>query len=245
MARNKEYRKALQSFSYLWKVDDDSWLKDQKEMWRVLRDNLYKGSDVDDVRGYQDYFIYGRNNSYIPPHTLYFLTPFQIREQADNFFVSGMLSDRDRSSIIGGGFVRGLGDINQDCRIIVRKKVREIIEWRRGSGLHEIHVKNELCHRPDDFIKSYIDQLFNLYIKRKKYSPSLDLLDYFLKSFPLLQDKKIIESIKSRDRIAELIDWSVDIIKDKKATPAMKEQANQLLDNRDEIEAIWNKVSKQ
>jgi len=243
MSINLERLKALKSFSFLWKTENEDWLLQRKSDWRTLQNSVFTGHELEDIKRYMTYFLYGTRDAYIHASIIYLLTPLDNKNQADDFFFSDVLTDADRYQIVTGGYGVDIDLVDSESLPFVRKYIKSFVEWRRGGGVGSVSLKNEVCYRPDDFVQGYLSYSFNLYLKRQKYSPSLDLLDYFLKSFPLLQDKKIIESIKSRDRVAELIDWSVDILKDKKATSAMKEHANQLLDNRDEIEAIWNKVS--
>lgn len=100
-----KYREKLGELHALWNVGDKAWLVERKRHWSDFESHwLSEGGTNSELKKYKAYFIRGEREDYIPPQTLYLMTPVDSVEAARRFFSSSCLDNTGRDSLLNSLF---------------------------------------------------------------------------------------------------------------------------------------------
>lgn len=242
MVLSSNERKALKSFSYLWKQDDENWCSNRKSDWKRLQADIFYDCELRDIKEYREYFLVGKLDAYIAPCILFFLTPVENREDSDGFFFSDVFSDEDRENIISVPYSWRIEKTQKDHEMVTRY-VRSFTEYRLACGTSDVVLNDKIIFTPNDFVKQYIENSLAIFKGRGSYSASLDTLDFFMNSLPLLTDKNVVQMYDDPNILLFIVNEGCEIILSSESShPSAKFHAQQLLDQKDKIIEIWNSL---
>ena len=155
MALRPQKRQDLESFSYLWKVDDAEWYQNRKNDWKRLQADIFYDCELRDIKEYQEYFLKGKLDGYIKEDTLFFLTPIVTKEDSDGFFYSDVFLDEERERIITQPYTWRIEKTQQGHEMVTRY-VRSFAEYRLAGGTSDVVLNDKIIFTPNDFVKQYI-----------------------------------------------------------------------------------------
>ena len=239
MTLRPQKRQTLESFSYLWKVDDAEWYQNRKNDWKRLQSDIFYDCELRDIKQYQEYFLKGKLDGYINEDTLFFLTPIVTKEDSDGFFYSDVFLDEERERIITQPYTWRIEKTQQGHEMVTRY-VRSFAEYRLAGGTSDVVLNDKIIFKPNDFVKQYIRGSLSIFKGMGSYSPAIDTLDFFMDSLPLLTDKCVVQMYDEPNILLFIVNEGCEIIlRNELSHPSAKFQAQQLLNHKDEIIAIW------
>ena len=242
MALRPQKRQDLESFSYLWKVDDADWFNNRKNDWKRLQSDIFYDCELRDIKQYQEYFLKGKLDGYINEDTLFFLTPIVTKEDSDGFFYSDVFLDEERERIITQPYTWRIEKTQQGHEMVTRY-VRSFAEYRLAGGTSDVVLNDKIIFTTDKFIKYYFKNTSYLF-KGHTYSPVLDTFDYFIEALPLMEDKNIVKMYGSTNFILDVLNIDFPkILNEKSLNKPAKLLAQKFLDHKDEIIKIWNELN--
>ena len=237
MALRPQKRQDLESFSYLWKVDDTEWFNNRKNDWKRLQADIYYDCELRDIKKYQEYFLKGKLDGYIPVRILFFLTPIVTKEDSDGFFYSDVFLDEERERIITHPYTWRIEKTQQGHEMVTRY-VRSFAEYRLAGGTSDVVLNDKIIFTTDKFIKYYFKSIS---VGVHTYFPAYDTFDYFIEALPLMEDKNIVKMYGSTNFILDLLNIDLpEILNEKSFNKPAKLLAQKFLDHKDEIIKILN-----
>lgn len=93
--RKRDQILTLESFSYLWKVDDPEWVAQREADWDEFLKPVFKDYPKDEKKVLKNYFMYGEMKRYYPVLCWFFLTPYESLEDLKKLFNSGVVDFSD------------------------------------------------------------------------------------------------------------------------------------------------------
>ena len=234
---------ALESFSYLWKVDDAEWYQNRKKTWKMLQADMYSDGELKDIKELQEYFLKGKLDGYIHENTLFFLTPIETKEDSDGFLYSDVFLDEERERIITLPYTYGIENAPNGEEFI-KTYVRSFAKFRLAGGTSDVVLNDKIIFTPNDFVKEFIQGSLNIIKSKGTYSAAIDTLDFFMESLPLITDKSAVKYYNIPNALLGILDEGCShALSWEGSNPSAKFHAKQLYRHKNEIIKIWNELN--
>ncbi|TCI03138.1 hypothetical protein EZV61_09600 [Corallincola luteus] len=96
-------RDRLLPFKSFWRSDDAEWSKVRTSDWKKIRKVIAAGgTSAKSLKKFENYFLRGDIDGYIPPNDKFFMTPLTCAQEVSDFFYSDVFGFDGRATIISG-----------------------------------------------------------------------------------------------------------------------------------------------
>ncbi|WP_416398397.1 hypothetical protein [Allohahella sp. A8] len=230
-------RPELESFRYLWKLDDKEWVRQRKADWKHLAENGLARISAKGKRQYKDYFLQAKKDDFIGAVNLYFLTPFDSAESARDVFWSKLIDYQGREELLLGYLERaatygeGISWIKDDARYfadgVLGNEYSEVIDTTSRP--------RNIAPDPGFIGEQFLRKTFLLLkgdIARLAYLPAID---YYISTIKYANKGKLDDSIG----IDVYIDSAQAVLKSDSGRACALDSAKEICQREETIRANW------
>jgi hypothetical protein len=230
----------INSFCYLWKVDDKYWLDNRKKEWKFLVNHGFSHFSTTENKKYKTYFLYGKKEPgcYISPIIFLFMTPLHTDEQLKEFFHSKVFSYEDRgelyshyaasASTYGEGMEWQRDKVKFFVKNILTKKYRKIEELVEKKSFI-------VSPNPSFWCSLFCAKARQVMNEEIECHACVDTIDYFVSALPYATD----EFHRKRIKVDSILQLSKEILSRDNVSPVAIEMAKKLADKKKEILHAW------
>ncbi|MBK8186281.1 MAG: hypothetical protein IPK77_02970 [Cellvibrio sp.] len=183
-------QKALSDITYLWKKDDQDWIKKRKEDWiRLISCQRFDKISAKEKKLLKIYFLEGVLEEYYPPNAILLCTPATSAKELNNIFYSGFF-DLESMRRLMSEFISYASEFEWVLPCI-KEQIKFFIDGVLGKEYQEIMWKfpgsgNIKCISPDttQWPMRYLRKCDDLFNHKITYHGYVECFDYFISILP-------------------------------------------------------------